>query len=176
MYARTDKESESKSIERMLTLYEKLLDVLWIDGQIKTCRGGALGDHWGAMQAWRSIRHVSGGSSMCRTSSSTAGITGARDCSRLETTSIEASISSKASGYARERGNSRGTAVRWAATRIRHGGVIPPGDLVRPWSTPSAGQSARRLALHAVSALDSAESHLPQQQRQAATTTTRMYE
>ena len=105
--ARADKKSESKSIERMFTkgvsmrgLGKSRPDVGASLGERRRCRRDSLSDSAG------------GGSSMCRTSSS-VGIRGARDCSRLD---VARASKHKQGERVCGRGHSGGTALRWGHT------------------------------------------------------------
>ncbi len=100
-----DKESESKSIERMFTqgvsmrgLGKSRPDVGASLGERRRCRRDSLSDSAG------------GGSSMCRTSSS-VGIRGARDCSRLD---VARASKHQQGERVCGKGHSGGTALRWA--------------------------------------------------------------
>ena len=136
--ARADKESESKSIERMFTkgvsmrgLGKSRPDVGASLGERRRCRRDSLSDSAG------------GGSSMCRTSSS-VGIRGARDCSRLD---VARASKHQQGERVCGKGHSGGTALRWGHAHASGERPRPRQRPRRPQRRGERGPRASHLAI-----------------------------
>ena len=136
----------SRRALRGCSRYERLLDVLWIDGQIKTCRGG---------KPWVIIGE------RCRRgdlSDMHAAVAACAEPAAAQQASQVPVIALDSRRQHRSIINQQGERVcAGARAQPRHGRAMgghahtprrchPTWRLVRPWSTPSAGPSARRFA------------------------------